>query len=530
VIIVPEKRALLLSLRDPNRVLSVIPRAMQIQHQGETMVAVKHGDDEVRVLRNMGIKAPAPILTYYNWPGRYTPFVKQKQASAFLSLEPRAFNLSDLGTGKTLAVLWALDYLRSIGKLKRAVIIGPLSTLETVWADEIFQHFNHLTCVVVHGSREKRMRLLMEDADFYLINHDGIKVGEIADSISAREDITHVVVDEISQAARNAGTDRFKRLNKIINTAPSGMVRSAWGLTGTPTPNGPADAWAQCKLLVPSRVPPFFTRFKDQVMRQVNQFLWVPRPNAMELVQKAMQPAIRFSRDECVDLPPVTYQTRRAELSPEQKRAYRDMLNRLAMEAASGEITAVNEAVKAQKLIQIACGVVYDNNGNETCIGAGPRLETVVEVCQQAVAKVIIFVPFVSVIDYVLQAVRAAGFTAEGIHGGVSQNRRTEIFRDFQRGTELQLIVAQPSCMSHGLTMTAASVILWYAPITSNDVHEQANGRITRPGQRNNQFIIHIEGTTIEQRYYQRLKDRQRLQGTLLSLVQEEREEFELAA
>ena len=128
-----------------------------------------------------------------------------------------------------------------------------------------------------------------------------------------------------------------------------------------------------------------------------------------------------------------------------------------------------------------------------------------------------------AVIDKVISHIRSAGYTAEAIHGGVSKNERDRIFSDFMKTDAPHVIVAQPAAMSHGLTLTAANTIIWYAPIASNETWEQANARITRPGQKHSQLIVMIEGTDIERKYYQRLKEKQRVQGLLLGMIQDSR-------
>ena len=328
MLISKKHKAIVLRLREPERVLSVIPKAKRFTVKGKEYIAVPHRRDEVKVLNNIGIKAPSPMLYYYEWPGRFKPFEAQRVTAGFMSMHNRCFNLNDLGTGKTLATLWAYDYLRSIGEVRRALVVTPLSTLERTWADECFQHFSHLTTAVLHGSREKRLKMLELDADLYLINHDGLKVKGLVEAINKRDDIDLVIIDEVSQAARTASSDRWKSLAKVVRVDINGRQRKAWGLSGTPTPNNPTDAWAQCRLLVPDNVPPYFNAFKTQVMRQLSQFVWVPRPDAQEVVFNAMQPAIRFKRDEVVDLPPCTYQTREVELTPAQKKAYKDRRHR----------------------------------------------------------------------------------------------------------------------------------------------------------------------------------------------------------
>jgi SNF2 family DNA or RNA helicase len=505
--------------------MDVIPSAKLLKHNGKEYVVVRHRVDEVKVLRNMGINAPSPINYYYKWPGRFAPFKAQKEAASFMTLNQRAFNLSDMGTGKTLATLWAYDYMRSIGKAHRMVVISPLSTLEQTWADEIFNHFPHLTYSVVYGDADKRLKLLNTDVNIYLINHDGIKIKKVFDELCIRDDIDLVVVDEISQMVRNAGTERYTALNRIINAKTK---KNAWGLTGTPTPNAPTDAWAQCRIMVPHKVPLFFGKFKDSVMRKVSNFVWAAKDDAMDIVHEVMQPAIRFSRDECVDLPPCTFQMRKADMSTAQQKHFKEMMNALKTDVDNGEVTAVNEAIKAQKLIQIACGVVYgkgiDGNSTRLDIDAKARLEVVREIVEQAGTKVIVFVPFVSAVDKVAEHLRAAGFSAAVIHGGIKSEDRDAIFKAFQKTDAPKVIVAQPATISHGLTLTAASTIVWYAPITSADTFEQANARITRPGQRHNQLIVMIEGSQIERKYYERLKTKQKLQGVLLDLVKEGRE------
>ena len=515
--VIPEKRAVLFKLRSPERITSVIPTAKVLATREGTFVAVPHRIDETRVLRNLGFAVPAPIRYYYDWPtdGRITPFHAQREAAAFFSYYRRAFNNSELGTGKSLATLWAYDYLRSCGHLHRMLVICPMSTMERTWGDEIFTHFPHLTYSVLYGTAARRKKLLAQPADIYIINHDGVAI--ILDELEARDDIDIVTIDELAQVARNAQTNRWRALNKVVNRKR--LPRACWGLTGTPTPNGPLDAWAQCKLLVSENVPPYFNRWRDMTMRQLGLYAWVPRDGAMETVREAMQPAIRFTRDECIDLPPLMYEAREVELSEQQRKAYAEMLARLRTEAGSGEILAVNEAVKTAKLVQIACGVAYSPSGEEVVLDATPRHAAVLDICAQSEGKVIVYVPFVSSVNSVGDMLRANGVTTEVIHGGVPKAERDRIFSAFQKTDDPRVLVAQPAAMSHGLTLTKASTIVWYAPVNSNEVFTQACGRIQRPGQKMNTFIIMLQGTPIERRAYARLKNKQSMQGVLLEEI-----------
>lgn len=508
-----EKQELVLNLRDPSQILNIIPTARPMQYRGQRLVTVPHRLEETKVLNNLGILAPSPIRYYYSWPGKYKPFYVQKATAEQLTLNPRMFVLNEMGVGKTLSALWAADFLMSEGLEESALIVSPLSTLERVWADEIMFNLPHRTCTVLHGTRDKRRMLLAEKHDFYIINHDGVKT--IQADLLKRKDIGLVIIDEVP-AYRNSSTDRFKSMLGIC----AGKQR-VWALTGTPIPNSPTDAWAQCRLVLPGNVPRFFSQFRDMTMKQVSMYSWVPKEDALSIVYSAMSPSVRYTRDECMDLPECMYSTREVTMSPAQHKAYKTMYDTLHLDFLHKQITASNEGIKAQKLLQIACGIAYDNDHEKVTIDVMPRINVVKEIIEEATAKVIVFAPFVSVLG-ALKSELKKFFEVETISGAVSKNERDDIFHRFQKTSGLRVLVAHPGTMSHGLTLTAANVIVWFAPVYSNEIYEQSNARIVRPGQKNRQFIIHLEGSAIERQIYARLKNKRKMQGTLLEMFKNE--------
>ena len=514
MIIRKDKRALILKLRNPSRVTTVVPTAKLVNHEGETLVAVPHRPDEVKVLRNLGINAPDPMEYYYKWPGRFKPFAAQIETANFLSMHDRAFCLNSMGLGKTVTSLWAYDFMRDCKMVKKALIVCPLSTMERTWADEIFKTFPHLDATVVYGTRERRKKLLAQNSDLYIINTDGIKT--IEEDLAARDDINLIIVDEIAMF-RNAGTERWKILNNICNKQTH---RRVWGLTGAPTPHEPTDAWAQCRIVVPASadVPKYFGKFRDIVMKQLTQFKWVPRADAVDTVKHIMQPSVRFALDDCIDLPEQTFTTRDVEMTKEQKEAYKNMLDKLIMEYQGGEVLAVNEAVKANKLVQIACGVAYGKDGEYIHIPNKPRIDVLKELIEESEGKVLVFVPLTGVLENLIDELKN-DWDVAAVHGATSKHERDQIFGDFQKTDRIRVIVANPSTMSHGLTLTAATTIIWYAPIHSNDVYEQACARVRRPGQTRTTVIAHIAGSDIERRIYKRLQAKQKLQGSLLEIM-----------
>ena len=518
MLVVENAKALALKLRNPQQVLDSIATAKSLNYNGTPLVVLPHKIDEVRILNNLGIRAPSPILYHYDWPGGFVPYDHQKQTAAFLTLNQRGLVLNDIGTGKTVSALWAADYLMKMGKVKKVLIISPLSTLERVWADAIFTGFVHRKFAVLHGTSDKRMRLLKSETDFYIINHDGF--GIISSECDGMFDL--VIVDEAA-VLRNPSTNRFKRFKRWLDRNPTTRL---WLMTGTPTPNAPTDAWALAKLIGSPLASKTFTAFRDQVMMQVAQWKYVPRPEALNIVKHVLQPAVRYMREDCFDLPDTIIQTRTVNLTPEQAKHYKQMLKHFITELAEeqrekGTITAVNEAVKLQKLVQIACGVAYGDEGENIYLDCTPRVNLVREIIEEAGEKVIVFVPLTGTL-HMLEKELSKHWSCAVVNGAVSSTQRNRIFNDFQNQRDPRVLIAHPATMAHGLTLTSASTIIWYGPINQNEQYTQANGRIERIGKRHVSNVIHIEATELEHKMFERLRNKQKLQGLLLDLVKQQ--------
>lgn len=512
-VVATEIQALILKLSNPNRVFEAIPTAKPFNIRDTTLVVTPHRLDEVRILRNLGITVPSPILYYYGWPGPFKPYEHQRQTAAFLTLHQYGLVLNEIGTGKTHAALWAADYLITCKQIKKVLIMSKLSTLERVWGDTMFMLFPHRKFVILHGTAKRRLELMQQDVDFYVINHDGF--GIIADKTKGMFDL--MVIDEAA-AFRNPKTQRFKILNKWVKANPQTRL---WLLTGTPTPNAPTDAWVLAQLVKNPVCPKGYTTFREQVMMKIGQWQWVPRPNAIDITQAVLQPSIRYTRDECFELPDTVEQTRRAELSTEQEQHYKRMLKHLVTEVTEGTIIAVNEAIKMQKLVQIACGVAYTEDGQTVELDCKNRINIVKEVIEEAGEKILVFVPLTGVL-HMLERELSKHWTCAVVNGAVPASKRNKIFQDFQHSESPHVIIAHPATMAHGLTLTSASTIIWYGPVTSNEQYAQANGRVERLGKKYTSNIVHIEATDLERRMYQRLKTKQKMQGLLLDYIQQQ--------
>ena len=492
-----DNKAILLKLRDPNKVTTVIPKSKDM---GNNQVLVNWGLDEMQVLKNLQIKnIPSPIISKYDWPGMHKPFEHQKITSSFLTLHRRAFCLNEQGTGKTGSVIWAADYLMTLGKVKRVLVICPLSIMDSAWRADLFKFAMHRTVDIAYGTREKRTRIINSDAEFIIINYDGV---EIVKDIIAENKFDLVVIDE-ANAYKNVQTTRWKTLNKILT--PDTWL---WMLTGTPAAQSPVDAYGLAKLVNPKNVPKFYTTFKDMVMYKVTQFKWTIRPNADKIVYQSLQPAIRFTKEECLDLPEMTYVTREVELTPQQKKYYNALRSKLVIQASGEQITAVNAAVGLSKLLQISCGAVYSDTGETLEFDINNRYKVLREVIDETQQKILIFVPFKHTIQILSQQLQQDGFTTEIINGEVSANKRAEIFKQFQETPNPRILIIQPQAASHGVTLTAADTVVWWGPTPSLETYAQANARVHRAGQRHPVTIVRLQGSNAERHLYKMLDTR----------------------
>jgi len=451
-----------------------------------------------QITQSSGMPAKNSIITDYDWPGKFKPFAHQKQTAEFLTLNRRAFCFNEQGTGKTASVIWACDYLMNLGVIKRVLVICPLSIMKSAWQQDLFKFAIHRTCDVAYGEAKQRRKLINQGAEFVIINFDGVEI--------VKDDITNggfdlIVVDEAS-AYKNAQTTRWKTLREIAKT-----VKGMWMLTGTPAAQSPVDAFGLARLINPDNTPKYYGQFRDQVMAKVGTYRWIPKPQAQQIVHTVLQPAIRFEKDQCLDLPDVTFVERDAPLTPQQSKYYRMLKKQMLIHADGEQVTSVNAATNINKLLQISGGAVYTDTREVIEFDVSNRLQVIKEVIEEASHKVLVFVPFTHTIELLNAYLTKAGITCNVINGQVPVNKRHQIIQDFQDTENTRVLVIQPQAASHGLTLTAANVIIWYSPVTSVETYLQANARINRPGQKNPMTIVHIRGSEVEAKLYRMLSN-----------------------
>ena len=491
----------------------IFPKAKRVTLKGNDLVIVPHGHRVTNYLRSLGIDVPAPVTSQYDWEGG-EPFAVQMKTAAMLTTNERAYVLNGMGTGKTKAALWAWRFLNRVGEANKLLVVAPLSTLNFTWAKEVFQTLPGVRVQVLHGSKKKRLERLGDTtADIYVVNHDGL--GVIATALATRPDIDACILDELA-VYRNGGTGRTKVTRQVTK-----RMRWLWGMTGSPTPNEPTDAWSQCSIITPHTVPKYFNRFRDEVMHKITQFKFAPKEGALDRVYEVMQPSVRYTLDDVVELPDLVERTIDIEMGPKQAKVYKQMEEHAHAMVAANEITAMNAGAVLMKLLQISTGYVYSKDKAVVALDNDERLTALVDMVNSSDRKVIVFAPFVHALDGIAARLTSEGYDIRKVSGATPKSERDEVFNLFQNTGKIKVLVAHPQCMAHGITLTAADTIIWFAPIPNLEIFEQANARIRRVGQKHKQQVLMFQATKAEKKMYAKLRAKQRVQNALLEMFED---------
>lgn len=512
-----ENRAIKLRTRLTDKILNSIPKSKVLGKLPDSdidEVLVYWGNEEVDALYKLGFKqVPSAPLHKYEYRGVYTPMSHQKATAEFLASHRRCFLLSEQGTGKTCSAAWAADYLMNKGLVKRVLVVCPISIMHAAWKEDLFRSVMHRRVGIAHGNKTQRVKVIESEAEFVIINYDGVEV--VLDEIMAGG-FDLVIVDE-ANSLKNVQTRRWKAFNKIMQECSPRL----WMMTGTPAAQSPEDAYGLAKLVSPDRVPKYYTQWRDMVMQKISMYKWVPRARAKALVFNALQPAIRFTKEQCLDLPDIVYVRRDVELTKQQASYYKTMRDQMLVLAAGEEISSVNAASNLSKLLQISCGAVYTDNKEVLRFDASNRLAVMDEIIEESEKKTIVFAPFRHTIELIKDHLESKGIHTVYIHGDVSPSQRGEIIKDFQDNPDTKVIVIQPQAASHGITLTAASTLIWFGPTASVETYLQANARAHRKGQDVKVTVYLIQGSPAEKKLYDMLNKRIDSHESLINLYKE---------
>ena len=528
-----QNQALLIRTKMAKLVAMSVPRSAIAEYDengNPSAVLVRWELDQMQKCADIGVTVLSPMIRDYEFTGRYKPYVHQLKICSFLTTNKRALCFADMGTGKSLAVVHCIKYLLEIGEIKRALIIAPLSTLTRTWVDEFFNVDPSITVTKLHGPKAKRVELAANGAQVHVINYEGISV--IHNEIKANN-YDCVVIDEVTSYS-NHESKRWKEAYNLFKD-----TKYVWGLTGTPILRGVIAAYGQAALVVPHNVKfRSFWEFRNSVQRKINDFLWVDRPEAHDIAFSMLRPAISIKKKYCIDLPSMVHVYREVELDKGQKAFYVKLKEESLVKDELMQVTAVNAAVLAGKLIQVATGCIYDDDGRALEFDVSGRINETIDFIQKArneastadKGKTIVFAPFKHTAALIRKKLSEAKIVVDGkerkikaeiIDGDVSAKRRDDIFGRFKEDNSLDVIVAIPQTMSHGLTLTNASCIVWFGPCTSAETYAQACNRIDRPGQTESMTIVHLYSTPAEWKLYSNLRENKKSENYLLTFYKD---------
>lgn len=480
--------------------------------QGQSISVVTRDYHTITALRAAG----HDIASYeerYVYPGRFAPMAHQRQSVAFFLDHERAANLSDPGTGKTLASVWAADCLMQVGAVRRVLITSPKSIMLPVWGRELFSTLPRRPYAILQGVRDKKQAMARQtDIQFIVVNHESLHLLE-----GHLPEVDLVIVDEATKFKE----PRARRTQALMRIAEG---KRLWLLTGTPAPQAPTDAYTGIRLLKSGRYISF-SRFRDKTMVKMSQFTWRARPNAAEIIHKEYQPSIRFRRDECFDLPDQQFIDLEVEPTKQQEKMAKDFIKQAWADLGGQKVTAVNAGVALSKALQVLAGGVYHPTGEDDLVGATavdsePLVEAILSIVTETEGPVLVFAPFRISAAVIHAKMLENNLRSEIVTGATADAERTEIFDRVQKG-ECDVMVAIPQTVSHGLTLTTSNTIIWVAPPFSFETYEQANARIYRKGQTRKTVVYRITQLPLTKALYRRLDERANLQDTILRLMEE---------
>ena len=439
---------------------------------------------------------------------KYIPHAYQQYAKDKLIELPEAALFLDLGLGKTVTTLTAIDELMyDRFAVNRVLVIAPKRVAEDTWTTEAkkWDHLNHLKISRVLGGRKDREAALQEEADIYVINRENVVW--LVEKFRKNWPFDMVVVDELSSFKSNQAK-RFKALKQVRP-----LIRRFVGLTGTPAPNGLLDLWPQMYLIdrgerLGKTISGYRNRyFYPEKSNGYVVYSYAPKPGAEEAIQRKISDiCISMKAEDYLTLPELTVNDIAVKLSTSEMRLYRKLEREKLMEVQGEEITALTAASVYNKLLQMANGGIYTDAGDALEIHR-KKLEALEEIVDTAAGQ-----PVLVFYNYRHDYTRLAECFPEA-----RTLKNQQDIRDWNEG-RIPVLLAQPASMGHGLNLQAGGhIIVWYGLNWSLELYQQANARLYRQGQKNG-VIIHrlITKGTVDEDVIRRLELKDQTQESLL--------------
>lgn len=464
-----------------------------------------------KLLHNVGEK-PSIKLLGYQFPGKFKPYIAQDTTASFMAARSNLWCLNGMGAGKTASAIWAVDFLKKHNVYSRVLVLAPLSTLESIWEAELLGVIPNAQYAIANKSKAKLIKRIERGGLHFLIaNHD--KMMHWYDIIK-RYKPELIILDEASMF-RSDTSGRYKALESIVTNYGANL----WALTATPCPKSPLDVWPLCRLISPQLISANKYTFRAQTMYKVHTFKWVKRRGADAKLDEVMQPCIRISREDSVDIPPVTYESRVVAFSVLQKKALDDLEQQAFFNQEGDCVDPVNGGVMLSKVLQVCSGLVKAESGNIIDLKPAPRLKELVDVIENNTGKFLVMSYFRATHLYIQAHLKKNGLNTDIVRGGMSSQARRDILSRFsKKDGGLDGLILQPKAAGFGLNLTAANLVVWYSAMGDAEIYLQANERNRRSGQTSPCTVVHLVSGSEERDVYTCLKDKISFQDLLIQI------------
>ncbi|AZU97912.1 SNF2 family protein [Vibrio phage LP.1] len=404
----------------------------------------------------------------------------QNRGVEFIKGTPKCALWLEMGLGKTLTTLTAIADLSDSFDIHKTLIIAPLRVANTTWHKELqsWEHTRHLTYRICTGSAKNRTSNLMRDADVYVINRENVKW--LVDYYGDKWPFDFVVIDE-SSSFKSSKSQRFKSLRKVgkyINR----MVQ----LTGTPSPNGLLDVWAQIALLDNGeRLGRNMTAYKQRYFTSDYMgYKYTPIENAKTVIyQKLEDLVLTMKAEDYLDLPDRIDTVVEVELKPGALKEYTEFEREFVLQLEGEDVVAFNAAALANKLLQYANGALY--------LDETKRYKTIHEEKLDALAGIVEDNPNENILvayNYKFDLEKLQ----ERFPQAVVMSKSGAEVEQWNEG-KIKILLAHPASAGHGLNLQkGGNLIVWYGLNWSLELYQQFNARLHRQGQERPVTIAHI--------------------------------------
>ena len=444
---------------------------------------------------------------------KYVPHDYQQYATEYIKSHPVAAVLLDMGLGKTAISLTALlDLLFDSFEAHRILVIAPLRVARDTWPAEIekWDHLSMLTYSVAVGSEKDRKAALMRDADIYIINRENVQWLVEQSGIPFTFDT--IIVDELS-SFKNHQSKRFKALMKVRP-----RIKRIVGLTGTPSANGLMDLWAEFKVLdMGQRLGRFIGMYRNNYFRpdkRNGQIIYSYKllPGADKAIYKQISDiTISMKATDHLEMPELVMNTHTVELSDDEREHYDELKQTLVLQLPEKEITVANAAALTGKLLQMANGAIYDDDGDHIHIH-DRKLDALEDLIEGANGKPVLVAYW---FKHDLERIKS--------RFKVREMKSSSDIREWNTG-KIPVAVIHPASAGHGLNLqTGGSTLIWFGLTWSLELYQQTNARLWRQGQQDTVVIHHIiTDDTVDGRVLKALQSKEKIQDSLIAAVKAE--------